>query len=78
MNNKNTTQQYVAKTLFGLEDVLANELTNLGAKNISIAKRAVYFEGDEEILYLANLSLRTCLRILKPIKKVKTVEKFNF
>ena len=71
MNNKNITNKYVAKTLFGLEEVLSNELTQLGAKNISIAKRAVYFEGSEELLYAANLSLRTCLRILKPIKKFK-------
>ncbi len=67
----NTTQKYVAKTLFGLEDVLAEELAGLGADKISVSKRAVYFEGDEELLYLANLSLRTCLRILKPIKIFK-------
>ena len=71
MNYRNTTQKYVAKTLSGLENVLADELSELGAKNISIAKRAVYFEGNTELLYLTNLSLRTCLRILKPIKKFK-------
>jgi len=74
MKNKNTTQKYVAKTLFGLEKVLSEELTQLGAKNISIAKRAVYFEGDEELFYTANLSLRTCLRILKPIKRFKAAD----
>ena len=69
--NKIENQKYVAKTLFGLEEVLAEELNTLGAKNISVAKRAVYFEGNKELLYKANLTLRTCLRILKPIKKIK-------
>lgn len=57
----------VAKTLFGLEDVLAQELTQLGAENIEIGRRMVSFEGDLELLYTANVQLRTALRVLKPI-----------
>lgn len=66
---KNT--KYIAKTSFGLEDILAKELHDIGASNIIKHKRAVEFEGDLRLLYRANLSLRTCLRILKPIHKFR-------
>jgi len=59
--------QMVAKTLYGLEDVLATELIALGANNIEIGRRMVSFEGDKKLLYKANFHLRTALRILKPI-----------
>ena len=58
----------LAKTMHGLEEVLANELKDLGAQSIKIQKRAVSFKGDNGFMYKANLNLRTCLRILKPIK----------
>lgn len=61
--------EMVAKTLQGLEDVLADELKNIGAQNVEIGRRMVSFEGDKEILYKANLCCRTALRILKPIYK---------
>lgn len=57
----------VAKTLQGLEEVLATELTALGANNIQIGRRMVSFTGDKEMLYRANFQLRTALRVLKPI-----------
>jgi putative N6-adenine-specific DNA methylase len=59
--------QMIAKTLFGLEDVLADELKALGAGNVRLGNRCVYFEGDTGFLYKANLNLRTALRVLKPI-----------
>ena len=60
--------EMIAKTFQGLEEVLAEELTNLGANNISIGRRMVSFTGDKELMYRANYSLRTAIRILKPIK----------
>ncbi len=65
-----------AKTLFGLEEVLASELLKLGAKNIEKHNRAVSFTGDKGFMYKANLCLRTALRILVPIStfKVKNEE----
>ena len=57
----------VAKTFKGLEDVLAEELNQLGALNVNKVVRAVEFEGNKELLYKANFHLRTALRILKPI-----------
>ena len=57
----------VAKTFEGLEDVLRDELIDLGAENVEMGNRMVSFEGDLEMLYKANLCCRTALRILKPI-----------
>ena len=57
----------VAKTLYGLEDILAAELIALGANNIEIGRRMVSFDGNKELLYKANFHLRTALKILKPI-----------
>jgi putative N6-adenine-specific DNA methylase len=59
----------IAKTLHGLEQVLAKEIELLGGKEITILRRAVAFEGDQELLYKANYLLRTAIRILKPIYK---------
>lgn len=57
----------IAKTFMGLEDVLAQELTELGANNVEKGRRMVSFSGDKEMMYRANFSLRTAIRILKPI-----------
>ncbi|NOZ45636.1 MAG: class I SAM-dependent RNA methyltransferase [Chlorobi bacterium] len=57
----------IAKTLFGLEDILANEIQNLGGEEITKLKRAVSFTGDQYLLYKANYLLRTAISILKPI-----------
>ena len=60
--------ELIAKTFQGLEEVLAKELTELGASNIEIGRRMVSFTGDKEMMYKANFYLRTAIRILKPIK----------
>ena len=57
----------VAKTLYGLEEILAQELRQLGASNIEIGVRNVSFEGDTGFMYKANLCCRTAIKILKPI-----------
>ncbi|MFZ4545180.1 MAG: THUMP domain-containing class I SAM-dependent RNA methyltransferase [Saprospiraceae bacterium] len=57
----------IAKTLQGLEEVLAEELVQIGAQNIQIHSRSCSFEGDKTVMYRANLELRTALRILLPI-----------
>lgn len=56
-----------AVTIKGLEEVLAQELRDLGAKDIEIMHRAVGFHGDQEMLYKANFWLRTAIRVLVPI-----------
>ena len=57
----------IAKTMAGLEDVLAEELIGLGANNLEIGKRMVSFEGDLALMYRANIHCRTALRILRPV-----------
>ena len=63
----------VAKTLFGFEDLLANELKQLGGLNIQKGLRMVSFEGDNGFMYKANLALRTAIKILKPIHHFKCI-----
>ena len=63
--------ELIAKTFMGLEPVLAQELTRLGANNVEIGRRMVSFTGDNEMMYRANFQLHTAIRILKPIKHFK-------
>ncbi|MDD7462571.1 MAG: THUMP domain-containing protein [Prevotellaceae bacterium] len=63
--------ELIAKTFMGLEQVLAQELTQLGANNIQIGRRMVSFTGDKELMYRANFQLHTAIRILKPIAKFR-------
>lgn len=56
-----------AKTFFGFETILADELRSIGAADVSIKNRLVEFYGDTGFMYKANYSLSTALRILKPI-----------
>ena len=60
--------EMIAKTFQGLENVLAEELTALGANDIQVGRRMVSYTGDKELLYRSNFCLRTALRVLKPIK----------
>ena len=63
--------ELIAKTFMGLEPVLAQELTQLGANNVQIGRRMVSFSGNQEMMYRANFQLHTAIRILKPIKHFK-------
>ncbi len=64
----------VAKTFQGLEGVLSDELTALGAQDVVQGRRMVSFKGDKEMMYRANFSLRTALRVLKPIYKFTSAD----
>lgn len=65
------TFSMLAKTFKGLEEVLAQELIELGANEVLIERRAVSFKGDKALLYRANFALRTAIRILLPIASFK-------
>jgi len=67
LDNQTTKYQMIAKTFFGLEEVLAEELKNIGAENIEVISRAVSFWGDKSVMYKANYLCYTAIRILKPI-----------
>ena len=60
--------QLITKTVAGLEEVLATEIRNLGAKNVRIMHRAVLCEGNKEMMYRLNYNVRTGLKVLKPFK----------
>ena len=61
----------LAKTFKGLEEVLVQELIELGANDVQLERRAVSFRGDKALLYRANFCLRTAIRILVPIASFK-------
>jgi len=54
----------IAKTLYGLENVLAEELKSIGAIETELANRAVIFNGDKNLLYRVNYCSRTALSVL--------------
>src|SRR5665811_2018336 len=57
----------IAKTLYGLEEVLASELTALGAENVQVLNRAVSAEGSKSMLYKVNYNSRVALSVLLPV-----------
>ena len=63
------TFKITVKTSFGLEDVLAKELEDLGVKDYEKGNRVITFNGNKALLYKANLWLRTANRILVPIRQ---------
>lgn len=73
MSERNQNFKMVAKTFFGFEKILANELRNLGAGKVEIGVRNVSFEGDTGFMYKANLCCRTAIKILKPIAEFRAM-----
>ncbi len=61
------TFRMVAKTMAGLEEILAEELIALGADELQIGTRMVSFRGDLALMYRANFHCRTALRILRTV-----------
>ena len=61
----------IAKTFYGFEEILSQELLKLGAQKIIKGNRNVSFYGDKGFMYKSNISLRTALKIIKPIKEFK-------
>ncbi len=61
----------VAKTLFGLEDVLEQELNDLGVTETLINNRAVLFEGNLDTVYRVNYLSRLTLSLLVSVDEFK-------
>src|SRR5205085_1879166 len=66
-----TVERFFATCGRGIEPVLADELRALGAAEVTPGRGGVHFHGDRAILYLANLWLRTAIRVLRPILEVQ-------
>jgi len=62
-----STQQFFATTAKGVEEVLAGELSRLGAAEVVQENGGVRFAGGMEAMYRANLWLRTASRVLMPL-----------
>ncbi|GIW80552.1 MAG: RNA methyltransferase [Gemmatales bacterium] len=60
-------QRFFATCGRGIEPILAQELIGIGVKAVRPGRGGVEFEGDLELLYRANLSLRTAIRVLRPV-----------
>ncbi|MCR4829495.1 MAG: class I SAM-dependent RNA methyltransferase [Bacteroidales bacterium] len=72
---RNTVKfKMIAKTMYGLEEVLADELRAMGAEEVECLTRAVSFVGDMTLLYRANYSCRTALAILKPFAEFEALD----
>lgn len=67
-----------AKTMAGMEELLADELKAIGAQRIVQGNRMVKCVGNKKLVYRANYECRTALRILLPFKsfKIKSQEDF--
>jgi putative N6-adenine-specific DNA methylase len=63
--------KFIAKTLYGLESVLAAELGMLGASEIRSVNRAVLFSGNREMMYRVNYCSRTALSVLMAIAEFR-------
>ncbi|NLE36281.1 MAG: class I SAM-dependent RNA methyltransferase [Bacteroidales bacterium] len=59
--------KFLAKTHYGLEQVLAEELKAMGATGVMPLNRAVAFEGTKLILYTVNYRSRLALSVLMPV-----------
>ena len=58
---------YAVTTFEGFEEILADELTALGASDVQPGRRVVMCKGDKAFMYRANLNLRTGIRVLTEI-----------
>jgi len=60
--------EIIARTLAGLEEVLADEIRELGGNEVQISNRAVTFNGDQKLIYKVNYNVRTAIDVLIPIR----------
>ncbi len=70
-----TKYQLFATTPKAMEDILADELKQLGAENVHPKLAGVSFQGDIEMAYKACLWSRTANRILLPLKSFEVHSK---
>lgn len=69
-------EKFLAKTLKGLEPLLAEELKSLGAEQTEVVNRGVTFQGGRALLYRVNLGSRLALRVLLPIFRFQASDSY--
>ncbi len=67
MNDLLTMHTLIVRTMTGLEEQLSKEVTELGATDVEILKRAVKCRGGMEVMYRLNYMSRCALRVMKVI-----------
>lgn len=70
-----TTYQLFATTPKAMEDILAEELKQIGAENVHPTMAGVNFQGNLEMAYRACLWSRTANRILLPLSAFQVTSK---
>jgi len=68
---KNKKLIITLKTVFGLEEVLVEELAELGYKDAKILNRAVQIKGEWKDVYYLNVHLRCAISVLVQIETFK-------
>lgn len=68
------SEKYHAKTLKGLEPLLAEELNELGAERVEAVNRGVTFYGGRALMYKINLASRLTLRVLLPVLRFEATD----
>ena len=71
VNEKEGKMWITLKTIFGLEEVLSEELKELGFEHVEILNRAVRVEGTWKDVYYLNLHVRCAISVLVEIKKFR-------
>lgn len=66
--SENQIYTIVIKTQAGLEQLLADEVSECGGRNVEILNRAVKCKGNREVMYRLNYTSRLALRVLREIK----------
>lgn len=73
MTQNNVPNRYFATCPRGLEQLLADELMQVGAKSIKPTDGGVSFDGDWAVCYAANLHSRIATRILWQVARGKYI-----
>ena len=73
MTQNNVPNRYFATCPRGLEQLLADELMQVGAKSIKPTDGGISFDGDWAVCYAANLHSRVATRILWQVARGKYI-----
>ncbi len=60
-------KKYFAQVSEGIEELGAEELSELGAKDIETIHRGIYFTAEKDVLYRINYNTRIISRVLAPL-----------
>ncbi len=66
------------RTLTGLENILAEEMIELGAEGVEKKSRLVVCQGDLRMLYKLNLWCRFAIRVMRPLLSIATPDEKAF